>query len=252
MKFINYNRNNQYKIELFSEPSLDYKNNYVLVYEDEDNEDYLDIFDFMEYQVFKQNVKRRKILKSIKKGVTSTEKKNSIKRDINNTLLQQFINVIFKEGKKEYLFNQINIVSENLFYILNEEHEDFFKYKDYKTLCFLSGYSPYYNNFNLIFFDSLIKLESLFDIKTKKNPKKLKLLKKFSHEVVFIPKIKRLKNTLKVLNLYSESFKYYKVWERFFWMILLIFLDQKKSFVFKRRNFIYKKSLKFFSKKKSS
>jgi len=80
--------------------------------------------------------------------------------------------------KKEYMFNQINIVSENLFYILNEEHEDFFKYKNYKSLCFLSEHSVYFNDFNTIFFNSLINLESLFDIKTKKNPKKLKLAKK--------------------------------------------------------------------------
>lgn len=180
-----------------------------------DNKD-IDIFNFMEYEYLKSNVKRRKILRSIKKGVTSTEKKNSIKRDLNNTFIQQFINVTFKNGKKEYMFNQINVVSENLFYVLNEEHEDFLKYKNYKSLCFLSEYSSYFNDFNSIFFNSLINLESLFDIKTKKNPKKLKLPKKFSHEVVFIPRIKRLKSTLKVLNIYSENFKNYSVWERFF------------------------------------
>lgn len=250
MKFFNIDKFQNNKFNFFSDFTINIDKKFIKFYENIENDDNLDTFNFIDYEYFKSNVKRRKILNNIKKGVTSTEKKNSIKRDVNNTLMQQFINVVFKNGNKEFIFNQVNTVSENLFFILNEEHEDFYKYKNYKSLCFLSEFSPKFNNFNSIFFNSLIDLESLFDIKTKKNPKKLKLLKKFSHEIVFIPKIKRLKNTLKVLNVYSENFKNYNIWERLFWMILFVILDQKKSFLFKRRSFIYKKSLKFFSKKK--
>lgn len=210
---------------------------------------YSNTFKFLDYQILRENIKKRKIFNRIRKGITSTEKKNSIKRDVNFNLVQQYVNVVFKNGCKEFTFNQFNIVSETFFLSLNENLDEFKKYKDFMSLYFLSEYVKDYNNFGFVLFNSALSLESIFDIKTKKMPKKLKSIKKFSHEIVFIPKVKRLKNVLRVLNLYSENFKNYTLWERFFWMFLSVSLDPKKSFVYKRKLFIYKKSLKFFSKK---
>ena len=209
-----------------------------------------DYFDYLDYWILKDNFKRRKILNRIKKGVTSTEKKNSIKRDLNQNLFQQYINVTFKKGNKEYIFNQINIASETFFLSLNEDFDEFYKYKDYKSFVFLSNYVKEYNNFNFILCNSLLNFESIFDIKTRKNSKKLRRVKPYNQEIVFIPKSKRLKSVLRNLAVYSESFKNYSLWERLFWLFMLISLDFKKSPIFKRKMYIYKKSINFFSKKK--
>lgn len=212
--------------------------------------EYSDYSEYLEYWILKDNYKKRKILNRIKKGVIRSEKKNSIKRDLNNNLFQQYINIVSKKGNKEFTFSQFNISSEIFFLSLNENFDEFKNYKDYLSFVFLSDLVKEYNNYNFILTNTLLNLESIFDIKTKKSPKKMKRLKPFTHEIVFIPKVKRLKNVLRVFNVYSENFKNYNLWERLFWLFLSVSLDYKKSPVYKRKLYIYKKSIKFFSKNK--
>ena len=206
---------------------------------------------FLRVGYLKDNVKKIKILLNIKKGITTTEKKNSLKRDKNNTLMQQYFNIMVGNGDKGTLFKHFNKAVENFFYILNDQNEEFFKYKNYLPLFYLSNHFIEYNDFNFILKEFLPKYFSLFDIKTKKTTKRMKSSKKYTHEVVYIPEPKRLKNTLKVINVYSENFKNYDLWERLFWMFLSIIMDKKRSYLINRRSYIYKKSLKFFVNKKN-
>ena len=134
----------------------------------------LDFFEYLDYLVSKDNFKRRKILNRIKKGVTKNEKKNSLKRDLNQNLFQQYINVVFKKGQKEFTFSQFNIISEVFFFSLSENFDEFKNYDNYSSFIYLSNLNKDFNNFNFVLTNSLEKLESIFDIKTKKNSKKLK------------------------------------------------------------------------------
>lgn len=171
---------------------------------------------FFDSNYTKTNVKKRKVLLNIKKGVTLTEKKNSIKRDKNNILIQQYLNVCSKTGNKNTLLKHFNIMLENFFMIFNEDFEEFQKHKNYAIINYLVNNVNSYSNFNFLLESSLINFQSVFDIKTKKNQKKQKLQRKFSHEIIYIPKQKRLKSMLKVISVYSENFKYYSYWERLF------------------------------------
>lgn len=166
----------------------------------------------MELGYSKSFVKKRKVYLNIKKGITKTEKKNSLKRDINNTTLQQFINIMIYKGNKSSLFKHFNDAIENFFFILNDENEEFIKYKNYIPLHFLVNNFIEYNDFNHLLSVFLPKYFSVFDIITIKNNKKRnKNAKKYSHEIVYIPENKRLKNTLKLINIYTENFKNYEL-----------------------------------------
>lgn len=159
--------------------------------------------------LLKKNVKNRKISSKIKKGITTTEKKNSLKRDKNLPMLNQFINIMNGDGNKRLIFKNFNKAIELFFFTLNEENEEFFKYKNYAIFLFLIKNYHEYNNFNYIFEDLIPNYYSIFDIKTKKNYKKRKQIKKYKHEIIYIPEPKRLKNVLKIISFYSENFKNY-------------------------------------------
>lgn len=206
---------------------------------------------FLDYT--KKNVKKRKIVLDIKKGITKTEKKNSLKRDKNNTILQQYFNIMIKNGNKNTLFKNFDQAIEMFFFILNGEDENFNNYRNYSSLNFLVNNLVEYNDFSYLLEIFLPKYFSLFDIKTIKNNKKKRSLKKYSHEVVYISENKRLKNLLKIINTYSENFKNYELWDRLFWTFIKLILNDgsKKSYLLNRRSYIYKKSIKFFINNKN-
>lgn len=199
----------------------------------------------------KKNVKNRKVLLNIKKGLTKTEKKNSLKRDKNNTLLQQYLNIMLKNGDKGTLFKNVNKSVENFFLIFNNENEEFYNYKNYLILNYLINNFMEYNDFNYLLEIFLPQYCSIFDIKTVKNKKKSKSLKKYKHEILYIPESKRLKNLLKIINIYSNNFKNYFFWERLLWLFINLITDKNKTNLLKRRSFIYKKSIKFFKNTKN-
>ena len=202
------------------------------------------------YDYIKLHSKNRKIYPKIKKGLNLKIKKTSINRDKNNLLSQQFINIFIKKGKKIKITHNFNIFLENFFFILINEMNVLKKYKDYEFFYYLNNINMNFSNIDYILNFYIKKLESIFDIKSKKNDKKSKSKSKYSYEMKYIPKEKRLKNSLKVFKLYSENFKYYKIWERIFWMLSTTFFDYENSFIFKRRLFIYNKSIKFFKNNK--
>lgn len=226
-------------------------NNYSLLTYNDVSEDIPELSDFFSIEYSKKVVLNRKILLNIKKGLTKSEKKNSLKRDKNNTILQQYINIAVKNGNKSTFFKHFNMAVDNFYFILNNENDEFYKYKNYLIYNFLVNNFMEYNDFNFILENSLKEFFSMFDIKTIKSRKKSKTLKKYTHQIFFIPENKRLKNLLKVLNAYSEGFKNYNLWERLFWLFIILITDKKRTNLIKRRNYIYKKSIKFFKNNKN-
>lgn len=195
-------------------------------------------------------IKKRKIFSKIRPGISKNLNKNSIKRDKNNILIQQFINIIFKNGEKAKLLKNTNLMVENLFLVLNEELKEFTNYNLYSNLVYLHNSNNLYSDINYLLHSFALDFKSIFEIKTIKNNKKIKSENKYSHEIVYIPSERRLKYVLKSLNIYKENFKNYNLWERIFWSFFLTLINKKNSFLNKRREFIYVKSVKFFKKKK--
>lgn len=231
MKFLNY-----------------YPNKGINFYCDDFSLDYLSDY-YLNFCFEKQTNKNRKNINNIRPGVSKNIKKNSIKRDKNNNLLFQFISLNTKKGKKTLILKNISIMLESLFFSFSNFCVEFNNYSNYNSLFYIFNKNIYYFNPNNIFFLITSGLESIFEIKTKKNNKKLKLKEKYSHEIAYIPRERRLKYILRSLSFYKENFKNYNLWERLFWSFFNILLNKEKSFLSARREYIYIKSVKFFKKK---
>lgn len=206
-------------------------------------------FSFLKYSYKKKLVKNRKHTMSIRPGVSDSPKKNSLIRNKNITILNQILNIFIKDGNKKTVFKHHNIMY-NEFYNFFKENElnvtNYHNFNYFKEL--LKNEPKNTHNFNLLLLEHMPIFDSLFNIKTKKNKKiKNRLdIKKYSHEIVYVKKDKRVRNTLKVLKIYNENFKSYFFWERLFLMYLSIIVNWQNSFLIKRRSYIYVKSSKFF------
>lgn len=205
---------------------------------------------YLEFNFDKLFIKKRKLFNKSNPGLIKNIKKSSLKRDENFNYIYKYLNLLHKDGLKLNRTKSLNICIENLFNIFNIYNEDFNKYEDYNSYIDLFNYKPELANFSYLLYNSINTFESIFEIKTIKNNKKLKLNNKFSHEIIYIPKKKRFKYILKSLLIFKESFKNYNLWERLFWSFLPIILNKQNSFLKTRRNFIYSKSIKFFKIKK--
>lgn len=155
--------------------------------------------------------KNRKNISNIRPGVSLNNKKNSIKRDKNFTLLQQYININLKKGGKITVFKNLDVMFENLSICLSNELSDFKHLKNYDKFVYYFNNNPIYSDLNGLLLFIVSGLESVFEIKTSKNNKKLKLKTKYSHEIIYIPKERRLKYVLKALSFYKECFKNYSL-----------------------------------------
>lgn len=233
MKFLK--KNNEFYLNLLKDANINEENLYNF---------------YSNFYFEKFFIKNRKVLNNVKLGVIKNIKKTSIKRDKNVEMLKQYINLIQKNGKKLNFLKSFNKSIENLFFVLTFNFDEFKHYKYYNDFVYLHNNNHYFSNINNFFENSLNSLESIFEIKTIKNNKKLKLLNKYTHEIVYIPRKKRPKYVLRALALYKENFKNYNLWERLFWSILLNILNKNNSFLLKRRDYIYNKSIKFFKLKK--
>lgn len=233
MKFLRVN-----KINFFKNPINDYFSDI------HQNQKFYSIY----YNFEKSLVKKRKNLYKTKLGVSINVKKNSIKRDSNNILSQQYINLGQKKGNKNSFKLNFDKAIENLYTSFKLNLKEFSSYDNYLNFSNIFNNSLKHSNIDYIIYEISNNLKSVFEIKTKKNNKKLKLQSKYSHEIVYIPRQKRLKYVLRAICLYKEYFNNYCLWERIFWSIFITIVNKKNSFLMKRKNFIYEKSIKFFKK----
>ena len=108
MKFLTPNN-------FLKENKVNFNNNYI-------TDLYDNIYKFnilVKLGYLKKFVKKRKVLLNIRKGLTLSEKRNSLKRDKNNTLLQQYFNIMLDSGNKNTVFKNFNISIELFYFILN-------------------------------------------------------------------------------------------------------------------------------------
>ena len=207
-----------------------------------------EFYDFFDYE--KVTKKNRKNLNNVRPGVSKNISKNSIKRDKNNSLIQQFINLNQKKGNKLKMHKYVNKMIENLFSSLSFELEEFKNYNLYSNTVFLHNNDPEYSDINKLIEYFAIEFKSIFEIKTIKNSKRLKSPNKYTHEIAYIPRNRRLKYVLRSLTLYKNSFNNYNLWERIFWSFFKTIVNKNNSFLKRRKEYIYIKSMKFFKKKK--
>lgn len=208
-------------------------------------------FNFLnkEYILYKKEIKKnRKNLKLIRPGISLNKLKNSIIRDKNNSLIEQYININLKKGKKVKIYKNVNLMIENLFLTIILETDEFNKYDYYNNFIQLYKNDVNYSNINWILNLYSKNFKSIFEIKTIKNNKKLKLSNKYTHEIVYIPKERRLKYVLKSLSFYKNNFNNYNFWERIFWSVFKTLINSNNSFLKKRKEYIYLKAIKFFKK----
>ena len=159
----------------------------------------------------KFRLKKKGFLNKIRPGITTNKKKNSLLRDQNLSFLSQYLNINQRKGLKSTFFKNLNIAVNNLFFCFGDFVQDFEKYDNYKNLVFLYNNNFDYSDINKILYNSVKDLESVFEIRTIKNNKKLKLQNKYSHEIIYLPRERRSKYVLKALSLYKENFKKYNI-----------------------------------------
>jgi len=239
--------------------NLNYKNNFLFndsnLYEflvcdiNLKNQEYLYFYSYFSF--LKKNIRSRKIFKKAINGRRRNQKNDSFKRDKNSTIVEQFFNVSMKDGKKLVILKQWNIFITNLFDSFKEDNNNLSHYKNYESLLDLLRSKKNYYNFDLLLNRSLTLFEPLFNVKIEKASKRMKskLNKKYIYKVVYIKKEKRLKHILKLINSYSERFQNYNYWERLYWMFASILLEPKNSYLWRRKIYVYKKSLKKLFKK---
>ena len=237
MKFLNFCND----IKIFNNLSVNESNSIL----------FLKKYDMMHFSFFKKHLKTRKIFLKTFNNKLKNDKKDSVRRDKNNTLIEHFLNVSIKGGNKLVLLKHFNLFLNSFYLSFNEKNDDLLHYKDYLTLFNLLKYKKNYYNFDFLLKESILPLESLFNVQLVKINKKNKNKsnKKYTYNVIYINKKKRLKHVLKLINNYTEKFKYYNYWERLFWTFMVIITDQKNSFLWKRKFFVYKKTLQLLYKK---
>lgn len=238
MKFLNYNNINY----------LNFFENYNYFFLKETSFDYL-VYDFRKYFL-----KDTKLQRKIKKGAIKNTKKNSIKIMRSLNLIQKFIKLSQKKGNNFVVFKNINIVMLNFYnyytnFNLNTEDN---KVKSNKYLSNFINSNFLNLDLNYLIDNLLLDYQSIFEIKSKKNKnKKTNKDKKYTYEIIYIEKEKRVKYLLKSISLLSNSFKKYFLNERLFWLFFNILSNPHNSFLKKKKLFLNLKSIKFFKKRKN-
>lgn len=165
----------------------------------------------------------------------------------NRNNLDKLINVSFSSGKKLKFLNYMNNLN-NAFYYSFIYKSSFFqsRFENYMLFYNFSKENDFFFNLNFILSNIVNLNESIFNIKVVKLNKKLKkrFKKKFDFEVKYLRKHKRSLSVFKSLHLYSNSFNYYRYHERLLASLLLTFLNQKDSKIYKRKLVSYSLVLK--------
>lgn len=177
-----------------------------------------------------------------KKMKTTTKLLKSIRRVSNITFISRFINFLTKKGLKTKYTNILSVSISRLYFT-------FFFFN--KTL---SGENKYYKDMFLIIpnflnfydFKSIINffttiLEPFFYMRVKRVEKKYrkKLKKKFTIQPIYVKPIKRNSFVLRSLISYTNLFSSYSLSERLFLSLFKSLTEQKQSFLYRRKLYMY-------------
>jgi len=208
------------------------------------------------FTLFKKNTKTAQI--NFLNIVTKKKKMNypdnqldSYKRVNNLPVIIRFLNYLFRHGLKTKTLKDFNKgLSDFYFYFYFFNKKINAAYKHYNDVYALA---PTLGNFYR--FDSILKsiaddLEPFFYLKVERVEKKFrkKLKKKFTSKIIYINPKKRSNLSYKALAYYPKLFSQYDLSSRIGEGLFKTFIEQKDSYLYKRKIFMYSKVLKKFQK----
>jgi hypothetical protein len=226
--------------------------------------DYFDFTTAEDFQIVFENFNKKRVFflyfYFVKLKFTFFEKIMSKKfMDYSGTYLKgksNFIKMMLETsligGNKLSMIRHFNHFHNNFYYFFSKKI-DFFsqKFSSYDVYYQISEQNINFFNINLLLKSVLNLNDSMFNLRiinfTKSQRKYLKTKKKFFFEVVYLPKYKRQKTILKLINRHAHVYNCYSFHERLLMSFCNSFFFQKNSFLYQRKMFIYKNA---FSKTK--
>lgn len=176
----------------------------------------------------------------------------SDKRASTLSLISRFINFLIKKGLKIRYVSTLNKSITRLYFMFfffnktlgldNKYYRDMF--------LIVPNFLNFYNFQTILFFFNSL-LEPFFYMRVKKVEKKYrkKLKKKFTIQPIYVKPKKRSSFVLRSIVNYTNLFSSYSFSERLFLAVFKSFTEQKNSFLYKRKLFMYSKLFKNNQKK---
>lgn len=171
----------------------------------------------------------------------------STQRTSNLSIISRFLNFLLKKGLK---IRYCNILSEGvmklyyMFFFFNKTFSlDNKYYKD--MFAIIPNFLNFYSFKTILDFFASI-LEPFFYMRVKKVEKKYrkKLKKKFTIQPIYVKPQKRLNFVLRTLVNYTDLFSVYSLSERTFLALFKSLIEQKSSFLYRRKLYMYSKLFK--------
>lgn len=150
-------------------------------------------------------------------------------------------------GGKLKMLSGLNNVSKLFFFNFFKKSKFLeLKFPSYNIFFNFSKSNEFFFDLNYIFKNIITLNESIFSTKIVKLDKRLKKKSKskFDFELKYLHKNKRYSHTIKLLNLYSNNFNYYKFDERILSTLFATLFEQKNSDLYKKKIYTYNNVLK--------
>lgn len=169
------------------------------------------------------------------------------KKSLNFSFFEKFIKVGLKRGLNLKFIKQLSIGFSNFFLIFLFNSLNFFKkYQNiYNVFYFFSKTSNFFFNINYIFKLLIDSHQPMFGLKCEAVPKKYikKLKKKFTFRLNYISWNKRNNVIIRWFYLMIGKYPKLKLFNKFFYLLIEVFLKGNKSPLLIKKNNIYKKIL---------
>lgn len=109
-----------------------------------------------------------------------------------------------------------------------------------------------YDIFSNILSEMTVILEPIFQLRVEKVNKQFKKIikKKFTSKVSYVKPYKRLNLALRAVALYLNLFRPYKLHERLYHSFFKTLIEQKQSYLYKRKIYLYERLVKKYRVKK--
>lgn len=200
------------------------------------------LLDEMRFQQFLDKTKQLKKLKFLTTSIQLSQK-----RIKNLTILDRFLNLFFKDGLKSKYLNYFNKSVEQVYYMLFffSKNLNYNEHMYVETLFSTSVKKNFYT-FSSILSEIVLLLEPIFSLKIQKVEKKFRkfLKKKFTGKISYIQPRKRLHVVLRALLQYLNLFKPYHLHDRLYYSFFKTLVEQKQSFLYKKKIYMYTKLFK--------
>lgn len=185
----------------------------------------------------------RKVFLKTRNGRILNRSFDAKRRDKNNNVTEQFINVSFKNGKKITFLKHLNTALKNLYFSFNSNgYHDLFqhfnelnhRFDENKLKEFIELVQTdmnYYFNLSNVLADTMVQFFPIFNVKLNKSINKKKSSNKNDIDIIYIKPDKRLKFTLKLFNLFTEKFDLTLLSDRILAAFICLFIDSKNTFL---------------------